>query len=64
MIRVYEDLNLGIYFGTLGLFFGGFLGLFSDVLVFSASDLGTFLGIFFSDLLVFSVSDFGFFGLL
>ena len=40
MIRVYENLNLGIYFGILGLFWG----LFSDFLVFSLSDFGTFFG--------------------
>ena len=45
MIRVYEDLNLGIYFGTLGLY-SGTLGLFWD---------------FFSYFWVFSVSDFGIF---
>ena len=45
MIRVYENLNLAIYFGTLGLFFGIFfrffglflyriLGFFSDFFIF------------------------------
>ena len=52
MIRVYEDVYLGIYFGILGLFFG-ILGLFwgfskdffSDFLVFSVSDFWAFLGL-------------------
>ena len=39
MIRVYEDLNLGIYFGTLRLFLG-ILGLFWDFGTFSVSDFG------------------------
>ena len=72
MIRVYEDLNLGIYFGTfLGIFFQIFwfflywiLGLFWGFCDF-LWDIGTFLG--FRDLfrifLVFSVSDFGTFSI-
>ena len=48
MIRVYEDLNLGIYFWILGLFWGFYCDFFSDFWVFSVSDIGT-SGLFFGN---------------